>query len=292
MTLPPSHRFTKQGTGKKMKTRVSHWHGLSSCAGTRWAPLLTGVPCLFRSVLIHFCSGLTVEGAKNLWTVEFNDRSIRKDQVPALHPDTGMPTGKLVWRIYTFQKTKFRDLSYQDQGARMALETKAKATDASILSVQQRFQAAYDAALCEGDVCLSSVVMQPATASSQTAVNHVSGAGQIMVGQGQGKRGKAAIAAGSGRGDARGQPPVESCGFPLIDKIAKSSKDPLTAASKVRKATMKSMNDMVIKLDRAKNICLNVLGKSHEDIGVPSLYDLRLRAQARAAVGRVSFSLI
>lgn len=53
--------------------------------------------------------------------------------------------------------------------------------------------------------------------------------------------------------------------FPQIAKCLKGCKDPVVAASKIRKATMRDVGDLESKADRGKQICRDVIGLFQDD---------------------------
>lgn len=57
--------------------------------------------------------GLTADGAASKWKRDFNDRTIRKDQVSQLQAN-GEPSGKMVWRIFVPKRSETRDVVYKD----------------------------------------------------------------------------------------------------------------------------------------------------------------------------------
>lgn len=62
-------------------------------------------------------------------------------------------------------------------------------------------------------------------------------------------------------------------GCDVIDKaIGPRITDPIAAACKARTATLRPFNNILTKITSAKETCLSVLGKKHEEVGIPSLH--------------------
>ena len=53
--------------------------------------------------------------------------------------------------------------------------------------------------------------------------------------------------------------------FPLVAKALKGCKDPVVAASKIRKATMREVGELESKAERGKQICRDVIGLFQDD---------------------------
>lgn len=99
--------------------------------------------------------------------------------------------------------------------------------------------------------------------SHRTVMNHLAGVA-LQGGTGKGKKTKAAITAAPSSSAI----PDASCGYEWLDKVIRSCKDPVEAASRARKGSLKNFGVIELKLSKAKSACLDALGKTHEELAV------------------------
>ncbi len=98
------------------------------------------------------------------------------------------------------------------------------------------------------------------TAASSVVVPACAGQGK---GSSSGTK-KGSRASSSGKADF-------ACGCAVIDKaISSKVLDPIAAACKARKATLREFNTVSLKIGKTKDLCLSVLGKKHEEVHLPS----------------------
>ena len=85
------------------------------CLVFMWIKPVSQAVSLNHCTVIAFIiiPGLSAEGAAAKWNRDFNNRSIRKDQVESL-TENGEPSGRRVWRIFVEKTTEARDIQYKD----------------------------------------------------------------------------------------------------------------------------------------------------------------------------------
>ena len=74
---------------------------------------------------------------------------------------------------------------------------------------------------------------------------------------------------GNGKTTSKMQPitdgPADSSAYPQLSKCLKGSKDPVIAATKVRKMTVRDLGDLEAKATKAKEVCSSALGLIQDD---------------------------
>ena len=131
--------------------------------------------------------------------------------------------------------------------------------------MQANLQKTVQAACEEEDLDLSSVQALPSTSSASSAcLNHMMG---LPLTSG--------IVHSSRGGKSVGPPPIQnqlsSCGNEPLDRLLDRKKDPVAASSTARKATLKPMNNVILKSEKALQSALSALNTTHECIGIPQI---------------------
>ena len=133
--------------------------------------------------------------------------------------------------------------------------------------MQANLQKTVQAACEEEDLDLSSVQALPSTSSASSAcLNHMMGLPLTNGTVHSGNRGGKSVPV---------QVPIQnqlsSCGNESLDRLLDRKKDAVAASSTARKATMKSMNNVILKSEKALQSALNALNTTHECIGIPQI---------------------
>ena len=132
-------------------------------------------------------------------------------------------------------------------------------TATTIANMRQTHKAAADVIL-NADESLSSLKTCSAGDLEFPCLHDVASSGIIH------RQGKAS------RGKAKAQPKQRvlcdresTSEFPCIDKCLKGSKDPIVAATKVRKVTIRDVEEMEVKATRARTACQEALALIQDD---------------------------
>lgn len=149
----------------------------------------------------------------------------------------------------------------QDKSGTLCLEHKAKATDANVATMQTDFQSCLDATLNDTDVDLSGLtISMPSSNGSQLVIGTGTTAAGEACRNGKGKLKFSGLTAGP----AAHAVLDASCGVPALDKALRGTRDPIAAASKARKFSLKDFNNMLVKLEKAETACLSALGEKNK----------------------------
>ena len=117
---------------------------------------------------------------------------------------------------------------------------------------------------------LSSMVTErPQSLSMENHTGIAASSALVCTGQGKGQGTSSSAKKGSRASNGNAD---FVCGCAIIDKaISGKVLDPIAAACKARKATLREFNNTVIRIDKAKEACLTVLGKKHEEVHLPQI---------------------
>ena len=190
----------------------------------------------------------TQEAVSRKWSRDF--ATCRQDQVEKLDEDTGLPTGKLVWRIWVPVHLKHKTQHYQDSGAHLEVGAREKALPSTVASFKTQFTEALHESLTTGDIDFSSLgVEDSATPSSLVRASS-----------------RPKMSSSSRRGPPNALVISNSTEATSIDKLLAKVNCVITAASKVRKATLREFNTAEDRLQKALQTCFNLTGKVPGDI--------------------------
>lgn len=163
-----------------------------------------------------------------------------------LNKEDGTPSGKLVWRVWIPVKEQARASRYRDSGARLQTEQREKATPTAVAAIKKNFKAALDDVLsADGELNLSALCLRDAAEpSGLNAIAHCKAA-------------------------AKAKPAAKAAArhaVTAIDKAIGKCTCIVTAASKVRKVTLRDFNTAEEKVKKALEACHLVLGVAADDI--------------------------
>ena len=186
----------------------------------------------------------------------------------AIDGDTGLPSGKLVWRIHIQTQFNSRHITYRDRGAKVQNQTREKASTTGMANMKSLLNSALEDAFDQDDMSLTQVT---STASS-SGVNRGSGSLAITASA------SSAAPAKAGKAQAKSSLALanHAASQTPIDRLLARATSAVTAACKVRKLTLRDFNQAEVKSERAFGLCKNFLQKDPDDFTIEETYFKKL----------------